>query len=294
MPNDEKPPSRAAPRAGTISSVIVIGSIEPLTVATRTPRAGGDQGRRAPSSTPGQHVGREAQHDGAVLVLGRRPGRQAEPGEAVDGPQDDGDEHDDDGGQHDLVLRDGDPAGQLERAPWPGSAARGGAPAPKRRTTIACSTISRPTDATTLASGGARSSGRNTSRWSSSPSTTITASVIGEGRGDRHAAPRGSRSGRATRGRRPGRAEGQRVGQRRQEQLARPAAARRTRRPRTMAMAPAEKSTTPEPRWVRTTAKAMAADQRHPVAEARARASFGASAADQRPRSRCWSRWPGR
>ena len=102
MPKDEKPPTRAAPRAGTISSVHVTGSIDPLTVATRTPNRPPRQRRQDPVD-PGQHVGREAEDDGAVLVLGRRPGGQPEPGEAEHGPERDGDD-DDEAGEDHLVL----------------------------------------------------------------------------------------------------------------------------------------------------------------------------------------------
>ncbi len=188
-PKDRSRPTRAAASAGTTSRVVVTGS-SPVTGATRMPRGAGQHAGRHPVDG-GQDVGRPAEEGHAGHVVRRGPAGQAEPGEAVDGPQHDA------GGRPRWRPAAAGRAAPRPRTPAPGRPA--GSPAPaarrsKRRTIRACSVAMRPTDATSPASAGAVRRGRNTQQVGDQPDRRRQ-----RGGSRRTPAPNGTSSPRCTR-----------------------------------------------------------------------------------------------
>ncbi len=100
-PNEVRPPTSATLSAGMMSSVIVSGSTDFWFPATRMPRSARDHRRQHPVGA-GEEVGREPEQHRALLVLRGGARRDAEPGEAEERPQRDGEgDHDRD---HEQLL----------------------------------------------------------------------------------------------------------------------------------------------------------------------------------------------
>ena len=168
MPNDVKPPSNAAPSAGTMSRGTLIGSsvVIGLTMMPKRPTITVASTQFAPARKSGE----KPEDDGPLLVLRRGARRQPEAGEAEQGVQ----------------QRRASAITSAARISWfwgmtmspkrlralssrilCGSC---GVP-PKRSWMMAWKTMNRPTEATTLASGGAKRSGRKTRKCRSSPTS---------------------------------------------------------------------------------------------------------------------------
>ena len=110
--NDENPARSAAPECGHDQQGDGHRVDRAVDARDQHAESGHDQRRRDVVGA-GQDGGREAQDHSGVPVLGRGAGGQAEAGEPVDGPEDRG-HRDNDRREHDLVLGDRDPAGELE------------------------------------------------------------------------------------------------------------------------------------------------------------------------------------
>ncbi len=188
-PNDVRPPTSAAPSAGTMSSVIVVGSIDALIVAARIPTAAASTAeiiQLTAASRSGERPIKTAPFSSSAAARVARPKRVNRYA-----------------AQRATVAATTSPARiSWSRAidvprRWTGRFSNSGLTATacevKRSTTTDWSTSSSPTEATVLASGGAWRNGRNTRACMSSPASAATTRLRANAAPNVSGAPNGQR-----------------------------------------------------------------------------------------------------